>query len=129
MPRPDIEAIRARLEAATEGEWAPSEHHPAYVSCGEVEIAKTFNDHPNGDTGHDAAFIAGAKQDVPALLAYVEELEGEIRRRDAAQTSTIQNLTANMNEILERKDGTTPHSKGARAAAENILNALKGDDE
>ena len=105
MTRPDIEAIRSRLNAATEGEWVPSQFHPAYVSSGDQEIAKTFTDHPNGDTGQDAAFIAGAKQDIPALLALVDERAAEISSlREALKVERA------INQALRDKRGAADRS-------------------
>ena len=86
MTRPDLDAIRARCEAATQGPWRVdgstydedcNEHLAPYGlegpnerliwSSGGGEYA-----HPNMET---AQFIAAARTDIPALLAYIDELE------------------------------------------------------
>lgn len=72
----DIAAIRERAEKATAGPWETladegeydfwgSVKGPDYGVCHDVQI------------GYDALFIANARQDIPALLAHVEELEAK----------------------------------------------------
>ena len=77
MTRPNISAIRERCEAVSEGEWVSYEairfsHLRAYSvrrENGAVEVA--------GDLFRvDADFIAHARQDIPALLDYIAEIEG-----------------------------------------------------
>jgi hypothetical protein len=99
MTEQQLEAIRARCEAATPGPWstrqAENEHVVAvdavvngdsrigcttaryeFISCHgseempeEGRIVASFN----------AEFVAHAREDVPALLAYIEELEADLR--------------------------------------------------
>ena len=88
MTADDLDAIRARVEAATEGPWEafattvaarvdtgcrggcsglPGVHETA---CGWEDVA--------GAADRDATFIAHARTDVPALLAEVERLRAGI---------------------------------------------------
>lgn len=71
-----LDAIDARVEAATEGPWFPdeddaSEGHAVYQDdggFGTVYIAQEM--HQGHDEGRgDAEFIAHARQDVPAMSA------------------------------------------------------------
>jgi hypothetical protein len=81
LTQAELEAIRKRAEASTEGlivnERDYYEHKTArLVTNGHVYVAKVF-------TGQaDAEFIANARQDVPALLAEVERLQAELQARD-----------------------------------------------
>ena len=85
MTRPDLETIEARLKAATAGPWE------AYTaSCcpdmgGVAGPTHSVMTACVGKFGHpasteDAEFIAHAREDVPALLAYVKELEARIKQ-------------------------------------------------
>jgi len=81
MPRPDIKGIQARCDAAREGPWrseylggrfgvlTPTEHREIPVPGIAAYQAP------------DAAFIAEARSDIPALLEYISELEDTIRMR------------------------------------------------
>ena len=73
MSELDLDAIRARCDAATRGPWKYDE--AGYVDVGlprsrsiavGVEIGATAKS--------DGGFIAHARADVPALLAHIEEL-------------------------------------------------------
>lgn len=94
MSRADLDAIRERAEAATEGPWSAANEHgllgpeaqpawcvsqmrPGWESMSPTkgyvtDIAETFSDDPDRDP--DAEFIAHARTDVPALIAEVERL-------------------------------------------------------
>ena len=76
----DLDAIKARADAATEGPWGvegrahpgPDEHLVIYP----VEQGGTLAFvQPSWD---DAEFIAHARTDIPALIAEVERLRGRI---------------------------------------------------
>ena len=85
MIRPDLDAIRARCDAATPGPWGFSRDEERYLLD---ETTDVVGEVAPGSTGaaitvfavatgalEDADFIARARTDIPALLAYVEELE------------------------------------------------------
>ena len=97
--RPDIEAIKARVEAATPGPWRRDgelsgvwadafETHPEYGavtrSRSMAKWTKSVYLTDTDDRGmhryeamesNDADFIAHARQDIPALLEYIAFLE------------------------------------------------------
>jgi hypothetical protein len=88
MTRPDLDAIRARCDAATPGPWGFSRYEQRYlldeatdvvgeVAPGETGAAITVFAVASGAL-EDADFIARARTDVPALLAYIEELERRV---------------------------------------------------
>jgi hypothetical protein len=79
----DLQAIRKRAEAATEGPWqahkysVSSEHTKSENYAGEIDDICSLNDGEyieNYNAEADAEFIAHARQDVPALIAEVERL-------------------------------------------------------
>lgn len=78
MTKEEVEAFKAREKAATLGPWA--------VDTREIEHSNGVSiDHFVGMPGEsiglcwrgDASFIAPARADVPALLAYVAELKAK----------------------------------------------------
>ncbi len=83
--RPDIDEIKARCEAATPGPW---EAIVGWATGGINRISSPDNDmvvsasrfgHNSLDiSDYDRDFISNAREDIPALLAYIEELEAKI---------------------------------------------------
>jgi hypothetical protein len=67
-PTPDLDAIKARSEAATPAPWTPGDTNPQAV------VARNVNKHGqhrvigNWGTHADAEFVAHARKDIPALL-------------------------------------------------------------
>lgn len=83
MTEEQLRAIKARADAATPGEWrfgqvaggkfifAPYDGYaPGYESILEAKAVKS---------DADLEFAASARKDVPALLAYIEELHADLR--------------------------------------------------
>lgn len=90
---PDLDAIRARAEAAiSTGPWEARHEHDEYGDWLGVDIVHTYRNErvcwPNqilaatNLSPEDAEFIAHARTDIPALLAEVERLRAE---RDQAR--------------------------------------------
>ena len=78
MKRPDIEAIKERCKKTTPGPWEIDNGEGYSIT---KVIGKTLRADIVGDcaqVGIDAEFIAHARMDIPALLAYIEELEKEL---------------------------------------------------
>ena len=86
--------IRGREKAATQGPWRAKSEALEADECGNVTAAMTYvstNDkgicilygrgHDDANTQGDAAFIAHARQDIPALLDEVERLRAENERQ------------------------------------------------
>lgn len=87
----NIEAIRARIEAATPGpwEWNKSRFYNGYSGItGKDNAEVLFPNHCNdGDDGAawfedfpndaDRDFIAHAREDIPTLIAEIERLQAE----------------------------------------------------
>jgi hypothetical protein len=79
MSELDVDAIRARADAATPGPWAtdPSQcevliNTPDYRTLVLLGDHDTRELHPQADA--DATFLAAAREDIPALLDEVERL-------------------------------------------------------
>lgn len=90
MRRPNLAAIRRRVAAATPGPWRVGSEDPKFKDVlhphelvishqhGIVELEESRNG------AADTAFIAHARQDVPALLDEIERLRSLITPREAA---------------------------------------------
>jgi hypothetical protein len=97
MTDQELQAVRGRCAAATPGPWlaepgasdpdAPHLHGKyTFVLCsGPLSLATVWEHAPGGN----GAFIAHARQDVPALLAEVERLRGALRSLEEAFRSVI----------------------------------------
>lgn len=79
-----LDAIQARADAASKGPWhidgGPDEAKNVitYTSGGGIIVGTYIADMVEHD--EDAEFIAAARTDVPALLAYARDLEARIGR-------------------------------------------------
>lgn len=87
----ELQAIKARAEAATPGPWTnvdeDGEHWKSITAIeGGDPLSVTMKIYDEG--GHslaDAEFIAHARTDVPALVAEVERLRKALLKRGAAE--------------------------------------------
>lgn len=104
----DLEAIKARCEAATLGPWVLARHHaePTIISLkADVQIARQ----PSGNSPllGDAEFITNARTDVPALVAEVERLRAELKRsqseisRRDAHIYALEQLCMKVQKLVE----------------------------
>lgn len=96
----DLDAIRARLDAACPGPWKVYNGNEGSVDYGPLWAVANdaFHNPPEDDdtpwiavdvhTGlqADAEFIAHARQDIPALLAEIDRLRADAARLAAQQT-------------------------------------------
>jgi hypothetical protein len=75
-PPPDLAAIEARYTRATPGPWFDEDGYRV-LAIGIAIIAemKHLPGYPVTPSPHDVAFIAAARTDVPALVAYAHALE------------------------------------------------------
>jgi hypothetical protein len=84
MTPEQLKAIRERAEAATAGPWE-STTPAAYEGAPDAAWLKAprgtdfYTDYDGGIRQADAAFIAHARADVPALLALVEQLQERVK--------------------------------------------------
>ena len=84
MKRPNIEAIKERCKSASEGRWIRSGPWIKYDEPVKRDTSAVILDEKNVCLGDiydwmNADFIAHARTDIPALLAYIEELESANR--------------------------------------------------
>ncbi|WP_301993973.1 ead/Ea22-like family protein [Brevibacillus laterosporus] len=80
MTREEIEAIRERVEKATEGPWRVV---PGKMVCFDIYDVYDVYDKLDRSLIHreeDAKFIAHAREDIPKLLAEIERLNSVIAR-------------------------------------------------
>lgn len=106
--KPDLDAIRARCEAATPGPWRVdgstydedcNEHLAPYGLEGPNE--RLIWSSGGGEYAHPdmatAQFIAAARTDIPALLAYIDELERRLKEIGAQ----VDELREQYDSVLE----------------------------
>lgn len=95
MTPEELQAIRERCEAATPGEWKGTNvalfHQVGWVAHGPVALSREAAE-------ADAAFIASARTDVPALIAEVERLREELETRADIASSTIARMKQQVRE-------------------------------
>ena len=106
MTLPDLDAIRARCEAATPGPWAierySSPHDGFLIQYraykGETE---TVADIP---LTSDAELIAAARTDIPALLRYIDDLEERCRAYEQMRHEIARSLDTWKQEEVPDED-------------------------
>lgn len=106
----DIDLIEARANAATPGPWSEAwdgEIHAANEDWELVMLVPEGDDRPA-----DCAFVANAREDVPALIAEVRQLrtvaEASVKRYDA-----------------EERVGVTSYTFEHRAAWDDLIVAMR----
>ena len=113
----DLDAIRERCDAATEGPWALSlGPHDSRVIVGQHYLWRAEGARTRGQDVADAQLIAAARRDIPALLSLVDRLEaelGETRERLTKQAA----VTSRLHNVLVRLAGFSPHTIGSEAMA------------
>jgi hypothetical protein len=97
----DLEAIQARADAATQGPWHGAHDEFGCVHIGDYGWVCAGPNAPaydvDSEQGHaDAEFIAHARQDIPALLTYIAELEAG---RDVALVEQVNQLSAQIERV------------------------------
>ena len=120
MSAPDLNAIRARAAAATEGDWKVTHagnihygvraHIEGDVYPATVVFAQADSQgYGNGSRKVDAEFIAHARQDIPALCDEVEQLRQSIAVTGGLYRSAESDVTqimAAMTELVHHGDLT-----------------------
>lgn len=81
----ELDAIEARANAATPGPWTQRDVDAHMIRGPKREVLYAY-DAFGGDGLANAAFIAAARADVPALVAEVRALRGVLRECDAAMS-------------------------------------------
>ena len=76
MSDEELQAIKVRCDAATPGPWEVSEG-------GGVWVDATCWEGVSGGRADDAAFIAAARTDIPALVVEVEQLRAKVSELEA----------------------------------------------
>ena len=97
MTREELDAIRARVEVATDGPWAVDSDDPSYIIYPErggwdgLVIAQVADqDGALFPVEHNGALIAHAPQDLADLLAEVERLRARLTVDDDMVTRAVE---------------------------------------
>lgn len=111
----DLDAIRERADAATKGPWhveyCGERGYPQRV-CNDAAVTVADTHWGGGGLAPDAEFIAHAREDVPALLAEIQQLRAELEAvRGVEQWAA-----------LYRDGDWTSGETWARDEAEEIIN-------
>ena len=99
MTRPNIEAIKALAEKATPGPW--------YADGWAVWDDESNDWMELHDTDADAQFISHSREDIPALLDYIAELEtGNVAMRQEWQEThgELRTLSADLARVTAERD-------------------------
>lgn len=96
----DLAAIRARAQAATPGPWVRQEWPPTQIDVADGVLI--YDDNNLKDA--DAAFIAHARQDIPALCDRVEALERMLSHTGILRAQEEHNALRARVEELERRE-------------------------
>jgi hypothetical protein len=116
----ELNAIEARANAATDGPWAVAEYHPQTMSLYPIGNPATqellaYPIQGGKNSQNNAAFIAHARWDVPALMAHIRELHKELAEAYAELTryqaqafrGVAYEPTEEVNEEIRRWTGLT----------------------
>jgi len=86
MTNEELQAIKARCDAATPGPWiqTPFTHNNPYMSIrlrrqSDPRLYDVMRDMGWGKNRDNSIFIAHSRQDIPALLAHVEAQAARIK--------------------------------------------------
>ena len=114
MTQPDFAAIRARAEAATKGPWRWSEPPGVLMGPGPTErleklgvgstvMQMTSNVYGQPDKA-DAEFIAHAREDIPALLAAIDDLTAKQAELVNYHNGKLQVALDRIDELTAKRD-------------------------
>jgi hypothetical protein len=90
----DLDAIRARVDAATDGPWFVDDQGFCTTPGDSFSRFITAPYHELDILPEDAEFIAAARSDVPALLAEIERLRSVVAAQDTDETTLRAQLCA-----------------------------------
>lgn len=109
MPAINLDAIRRRAEAATPGTWKTGDRFGNRALGSSVAVISgslppiELDRRRNGRA--DAAFIAHARQDVPALLAEVDRLRRELDKTRAQRSPDVMTVLEEFRHVRHSKVG------------------------
>ena len=134
MTRPNIEAIRARSEAATAGPWFSERHgavtalvagHRRQIAC--VQGDAVMHSDPTTDVIQlqkaNADVIAHGRTDIIELISYIEYLES--RLAGTGLDADIIELTRQLNEVSDQRDELVQDLKSCQSSLEQALEDRK----
>lgn len=113
----DLAAIKARVEAATPGPWEAQDDGEIFAPEQDGWWPSVVRaDMSTAASAEDAAFIASAREDVPALVAEVERLRGEVAELKTSLVELQPSSAADRAERAERAAESTKRAHDALAA-------------
>ncbi len=129
LTQEQLEAIRKRAEAATEGKWLP-----LYGFDGEASVVAPVKWHgvvASGMYDYDAEFISKSREDIPALLAEVEAQESQIQRLAQDWSAVVDERNSLLAEVerLRAELSIIQAITGSHTTWKHIDSALGGDSE
>lgn len=117
MADPDLDAIRARADAATDGPWWPrygGEPGYIYASASLTLIAEVTGEASDAAPRPNSTFIANARTDIPALLNALDEARAELdanwpelvraERRQRARAEKAEAQVAAVRALCDERD-------------------------
>lgn len=112
MTKPDLDAIRARLEATTSGEWRVERKEELYagdeplLDGGEDSRAMRNGLATYGffERDEDAEFCAHAKKDIPDLLALVEAQAADLAATRACNEQYLVEIEKNKETMKVQRE-------------------------
>ena len=133
----DLDAIEARVNAATPGPWITgvrwedpcdvywvpinrpgsdpdNPHQPDRIAL--IRYETCGFQYPHYEALSDAAFIAHARTDVPALVAEVRRLRAEREHMELNPTGTVDWLKNRVNELTAERDQLTAYNRAVKGA-------------
>jgi hypothetical protein len=112
----DLDAIRARVDAATEGPWTADALAGDLDAPSGYRVAEVL-----AWSDPDAEFIAHARTDVPALLAEVERLQARVESANVeaatANASADEHFSSRLKAESERDEARAALADTVPAAA------------
>lgn len=129
--KPNLKEIKARCEAATKGPWVVEEEgfFEVWNSPQLNMIARLSpKDHFSlGKTScyRNSKFIANARQDIPDLLKYIEELESKLDQERRQIGLEIRSYLDLKKELEQVKDSHRRQGQLNDALSENFKKALE----
>jgi hypothetical protein len=106
--RERAEAALKRAQAATPGPWHDEDKNFVYSRHSDENVAECWD-----KNGHDAAFIAAAREDVPALAEEVLRLTGDEMRERIRQTIGCEIPLARPSHVKDAADAIMALLRGA----------------
>jgi len=135
LTQEQIEEIRKRAEAATPGPWEVWRHrYNGYNGWVEEIGVGGFTADIDIESVEDAEFMAKARQDIPALLAHIAELEEQAAEDEEVKFGYYNENKMFQQRIAELESKVNSDSKpiigfSERDEFDELMEAMNDDEE